>query len=44
MLNIKYKANECMQEKRNRLIGIENKLLVSSGEKKVGRGEIQLRN
>ena len=34
---LKNKANECIYQSRNRLTDIENKLVVTSGEREVGR-------
>ena len=41
MWNLENKTDECeSNKKRNRLTDIENKLMVTSGEREVGRGKI----
>ena len=40
MWNIKNKTIACIRQNRNRLIDTENNLMVSSGKREGGRGEI----
>ena len=40
MWNLKNTTNELIQQNRNRLTDIENKLVVTRGEREVGRGKM----
>ena len=44
MWNIKYKTNEHIKQNRNRLTDIENKLVVTSGEREGRRVKITVGN
>ena len=43
MWNLKNKTNKYIYQNRNRLTDAENKLLGTSGERKVGRGTLEVK-